>query len=86
MLSRVSRTRPPRGMSLNSCLDKKERCLNFRQPDEVQNTPCLAVRILWMSSYYRQKKPHYIVLCFLDHSAVLGHDFQNTPCPAVLYF
>ena len=21
--------------SLNSCLDKKERCLNFRQPDEA---------------------------------------------------
>ena len=51
---------------LNSCLDKKERCLNFRQSNEV-----FKILLVRQSVFCRcrvnidRKKLHYIVLCFV---------------------
>ena len=92
-----------KAFGFNSCLDKKEGCLNFWQPDEdfkilhVRQSVFCRCRV----NTDRKNRITFSTLCYvlLDHysvakysvkfcnrSAVSGHDFQNTPCPAVQYF
>ena len=91
-----------KAFGFNSCLDKKERCLNFWQPDEVFIILHARQSVFCRCRVNTERKNRIqVTLCYvlLDHynvakysikfcnsSAVSGHDFQNTPCPAVPYF
>ena len=83
---------PLRCMSLNSCLDKKECCLNFWQLDKVFKILHVRLSVYFVDVELLpiEKNALYCAMLFLDHldvakysikfcncSAVLGHDFQN---------
>ena len=69
---RVPRTRPPR------CMDRKERCLNFRQPDEVFKILHVRPSVFCRCRVTTDRKNRIIVLCFLDHYKMLLNTVLNS--------